>query len=82
MEKRAVRVVVIDPDPHWQQAVTAALTDANVSVVASSSDPSQAAELADAHAADLLLGVEMPRSRFPSGRAVMPPARIELAHAV
>ena len=55
MEKTAVRAVVIDPDPQWQQAVTAALTDANISVVASSSDPSQAAELVDEHAADLLL---------------------------
>jgi DNA-binding NarL/FixJ family response regulator len=47
--------VVIDPDPLWQQAVTAALTRSNVSVVANSGDLCRAPELADAHAADLLL---------------------------
>ena len=47
--------MVIDPDPLWQQAVTAALTRSNVSVVANSGDLCRAPELADAHAADLLL---------------------------
>lgn len=51
----AARAVVIDPDPLWQQAVTAALTRSNVSVVANSGDLCRAPELADAHAADLLL---------------------------
>jgi DNA-binding NtrC family response regulator len=53
--KTAVRAVVIDPDPLWQQAVTAALTRSDVSVVANSSDPTRAPDLAAAHAADLLL---------------------------
>ncbi len=51
----AARAVVIDPDPLWQQAVTAALTRSNVSVVANSGDLCRAPELADAHHADLLL---------------------------
>jgi len=51
----AARAVVIDPDPLWQQAVTAALTRSGVSVVANSGELSRAPELADAHAADLLL---------------------------
>jgi DNA-binding NarL/FixJ family response regulator len=53
--KPAARAVVIDPDPLWQQALTAALTRSNVSVVANSGDLGRAPELADAHAADLLL---------------------------
>src|SRR5262249_37510507 len=51
----SARAVVIDPDPLWQQAVTAALTRSGVSVVANSGELSRAPELADAHAADLLL---------------------------
>jgi DNA-binding NarL/FixJ family response regulator len=51
----AARAVVIDPDPLWQQAVTSALTRSGVSVVANSGELSRAPELADAHAADLLL---------------------------
>lgn len=51
----AARAVVIDPDPLWQQALTAALTRANVSVVANSGELTRAPELVDAHAADLLL---------------------------
>ena len=51
----AARAVVIDPDPLWQQAVTAALTRSQVSVVANSGDLTRAPELAEAHAADLLL---------------------------
>jgi DNA-binding NarL/FixJ family response regulator len=47
--------VVIDPDALWQQAVTAALTRSGVSVVANSGEVACAPELADAHAADLLL---------------------------
>jgi two-component system nitrate/nitrite response regulator NarL len=49
------RAVVIDPDPLWQQAVTAALTRSNVSVVANAGDLHQAPDLADAYGADLLL---------------------------
>ena len=55
MTGKPIRAVVIDPDPLWQQAVTAALTRSNVSVVANSGDLCRAPELADAHAADLLL---------------------------
>jgi DNA-binding NarL/FixJ family response regulator len=51
----AARAVVIDPDPLWQQAVTAALRRSDVAVVANSGDLCRAPELADAHAADLLL---------------------------
>ncbi|HEX6762041.1 MAG TPA: response regulator transcription factor [Gaiellaceae bacterium] len=51
----AARAVVIDPDPLWQQALTAALTRSNVSVVANSGQLRRAPELADVHAADLLL---------------------------
>ena len=47
--------VVIDPDPLWLQAVTIALTLSDVSVAATSSDLSRAPELAEVHAADLLL---------------------------
>lgn len=53
--KPAARAVVIDPDPLWQQALTAALTRSSVSVVANSGELCRAPELADAHAADLLL---------------------------
>jgi DNA-binding NarL/FixJ family response regulator len=55
VRKTAARAVVIDPDPLWQQAVTAALTRSDVSVVANSGDLCRAPELAEAHAADLLL---------------------------
>jgi DNA-binding NarL/FixJ family response regulator len=51
----AARAVVIDPDPLWQQAVSAALKKSGVTVVASSGDLCRAPELADAHTADLLL---------------------------
>src|SRR4029077_10801871 len=53
--KTAARAVVIDPDPLWQQAVTAALTRSDVSVVANSGELCRALELAEAHGADLLL---------------------------
>src|SRR4051794_31069144 len=49
------RAVVIDQDPIWQQTVTATLVRSDVSVVANSADLSRAPELADTHAADLLL---------------------------
>ena len=55
VSQAAARAVVIDPDPLWQQAVTAALTRSGVSVVANSGELGRAPELADAHAADLLL---------------------------
>jgi DNA-binding NarL/FixJ family response regulator len=55
LSQAAARAVVIDPDPLWQQAVTAALTRSGVSVVANSGELGRAPELADAHAADLLL---------------------------
>ena len=55
VRKTAARAVVIDPDPLWQQAVTAALTRSDVSVVANSGELCRAPELAEAHAADLLL---------------------------
>jgi DNA-binding NarL/FixJ family response regulator len=51
----AARAVVIDPDPLWQQAVSAALKRSDVAVVASSDDLCRAPELADVHSADLLL---------------------------
>jgi DNA-binding NarL/FixJ family response regulator len=51
----AARAVVIDPDPLWQQAVSAALKRSDVAVVANSSDLCRAPELADVHSADLLL---------------------------
>jgi DNA-binding NarL/FixJ family response regulator len=51
----AVRAVVIDRDPLWLQDVAAALVRSSVSTVASSGDLSRAPELAEAHAADLLL---------------------------
>jgi DNA-binding NarL/FixJ family response regulator len=53
--KTAARAVVIDPDPLWQQAVTAALTRSDVSVVANSGELCKAPDLAEAHGADLLL---------------------------
>ncbi len=53
--KTAARAVVIDPDPLWQQAVTAALTRSDVSVVANSGELCRALELAEVHGADLLL---------------------------
>lgn len=53
--KTAARAVVIDPDPLWQQAVSAALKRSDVAVVANSGDLCRAPELADAHSADLLL---------------------------
>lgn len=55
LSQAAARAVVIDPDPLWQQAVTAALVRSDVSVVANSGDLSRAPELANTHAADLLL---------------------------
>ena len=55
VSKTAARAVVIDPDPLWQQAVTAALKRSDVAVVANSGTLTRAPELADAHAADLLL---------------------------
>jgi DNA-binding NarL/FixJ family response regulator len=56
---KRLRVVVIDPDPGWLGAITAALTRANVSVLAISGDLSRAPDLVESHAADLLLtGVE------------------------
>jgi DNA-binding NarL/FixJ family response regulator len=51
----AARAVVIDPDPLWKQAVSAALKRSDVAVVASSHDLCRAPELADVHSADLLL---------------------------
>lgn len=53
--KTAARAVVIDPDPLWQQALTAALTRSSVSVIANSGELRRAPELADVHAPDLLL---------------------------
>jgi DNA-binding NarL/FixJ family response regulator len=53
--KTAARAVVIDPDPLWQQALTAALTRSSVSVIANSGELCRAPELADVHAPDLLL---------------------------
>jgi len=49
------RAVVIDPDPLWHQAVTAALERSGVSVVANSGDLNRAPDLVDAHAPDLML---------------------------
>jgi two-component system, NarL family, response regulator len=50
-----VRAVVIDSDPRWRQAVTAALVRAGVTVMVTSGDLNRAPELLDAYPAELLL---------------------------